>query len=610
MTGEPAELKLPPDAAAAASLPPVATASTEEVAGDDRGEGLATQPPSHAPFTFNLAPIAVPASHEHEVGAPVPPVGNGVGLVVSPPTPARQEEDVLDQGHEIPPLPSAVSAPAVALASPVQGPSHDPASPQLPHPLATHTAEAPAPPGSYPGLSGLSLASNLSPGVAAAASSDPEPLLSPEAVAAVANAPAERRGSGFLLLAAEAYEAAERTQMRADAIRQVAAELARAGATALPRPSARLRKRSSLPPSSEITEEHPASLAGANRCLPSLPPAPLVRTRRRQSAPGSYHSSSSSVSDEQKQGVLPSGRPRPRPQKHVYHDYANVPDAHDFVRKKTGGVAMPFPEKLMGMLDAESLRRPEVVTWLPHGRAFLVRKPKNFTSEVMGGYFRQSKLTSFQRQLNLYGFRRITQGPDGGAYYHELFLRGRPQLCMRMLRQKVKGTGHKQPTDVSSEPNFYAMQPLSECDADAQVASVRTSTMSVPFPGPSQPLPSAMPSGFGDPSSLEKNRMSSIPNSPGIHAAILLRRLSSSRVTVPPPLSLAAGVPQATSEPCASASASTPQTHGFHVAPSALGSCAKATAAAATMAAMGKGSEGSSSGRSSLEEEAPKLEYV
>ena len=155
-----------------------------------------------------------------------------------------------------------------------------------------------------------------------------------------------------------------------------------------------------------------------------------------------------------------SGQPRVKPVKHVYHDYAAIPDSEEFERKKTGGVAMPFPEKLMNMLDKASILHPDTVSWCSHGRAFKVRKPKVFTNEVMGIYFKQSKLTSFQRQLNLYGFRRITQGEDAGAYYHELFLRGRPQLCMRMQRQKVKGTGIKQPTDITTEPNFYDMPPL------------------------------------------------------------------------------------------------------------------------------------------------------
>jgi len=146
---------------------------------------------------------------------------------------------------------------------------------------------------------------------------------------------------------------------------------------------------------------------------------------------------------------------------YVYRDYAHVSEPIDFVRRKTGGVSQPFPEKLMDMLaKIEEDNASHIVGWLPHGRAFIVRKPKEFISEIMPTYFRQSKLTSFQRQLNLYGFRRFTQGPDAGAYYHELFLRNKPELCTRMNRQKVKGTGHKQPSDASSEPDFYAIPPL------------------------------------------------------------------------------------------------------------------------------------------------------
>ena len=154
--------------------------------------------------------------------------------------------------------------------------------------------------------------------------------------------------------------------------------------------------------------------------------------------------------DNSDKGIAKANAKKKRGVPHIYHDYSNVPDAIGFVRKKTGGVTQPFPEKLMEMLSNET-ESQTVVGWLPHGRAFIVRKPKAFTSEIMPKYFRQTKLTSFQRQLNLYGFRRITQGADAGAYYHELFLRGRPQLCMRMNRQKVKGTGHKQPADAETE---------------------------------------------------------------------------------------------------------------------------------------------------------------
>jgi HSF-type DNA-binding len=104
---------------------------------------------------------------------------------------------------------------------------------------------------------------------------------------------------------------------------------------------------------------------------------------------------------------------------HVYHDYANVSSslsgqqhpagsgigpgggagAATYIRKKTGGVTQPFPEKLHEMLMAEttaaSTGRPDVdvntaassiVSWLPHGRGFIVRRPKEFATEIMPKY--------------------------------------------------------------------------------------------------------------------------------------------------------------------------------------------------------------------------------
>ena len=78
----------------------------------------------------------------------------------------------------------------------------------------------------------------------------------------------------------------------------------------------------------------------------------------------------------------------------------------------------------------------------------------------MKRYYRQTKITSFQRQLHLYGFLRLTRGEDAGAYYHSKFLRGRPHLVKLMIRTKIKGSGIKSSSNPDAEPHFYSMPPL------------------------------------------------------------------------------------------------------------------------------------------------------
>jgi hypothetical protein len=100
-----------------------------------------------------------------------------------------------------------------------------------------------------------------------------------------------------------------------------------------------------------------------------------------------------------------------------------------------------FPQKLHQMLsDLQNEEGGiEIASFLHHGRAFAIHKPKEFVKKVMPKYFRMSRFSSFQRQLNLYEFQRITEGPDKGAYYHELFAQGRPLLCTQIKRHKIKG---------------------------------------------------------------------------------------------------------------------------------------------------------------------------
>jgi len=127
-----------------------------------------------------------------------------------------------------------------------------------------------------------------------------------------------------------------------------------------------------------------------------------------------------------------------------------------------GGVYEPFPLKLHRMLaTVEEVGLTNAVAWKPHGRAFQVKHVHQFVQNILPKFFRQTKLTSFQRQLNLYGFRRIVHGPDTGAYYHELFLRGKPFLCRAMVRTKVKGKSRLRASDlVGTEPDLYTMPHL------------------------------------------------------------------------------------------------------------------------------------------------------
>jgi hypothetical protein len=77
-----------------------------------------------------------------------------------------------------------------------------------------------------------------------------------------------------------------------------------------------------------------------------------------------------------------------------------------------------FPVKLHMILSNPEFQ--DIISWLPHGRSWRILQQKAFEERVIPLYFRHGRYSSFARQVNGWGFRRITHGSDYNSYYHEV----------------------------------------------------------------------------------------------------------------------------------------------------------------------------------------------
>ena len=136
------------------------------------------------------------------------------------------------------------------------------------------------------------------------------------------------------------------------------------------------------------------------------------------------------------------------------------------VESLTDGQSGNFPMKLYEMLKMADTQTfgasSDAVAWLHHGRAFKILDEQVFMASIVPMFFKQTKIRSFYRQLNLWGFKKVTSGKDIWAWYHENFIRGEPLAIMKMERTKIKR--------ASSQRSV-------ESHGNAEMADVLTSNM-------------------------------------------------------------------------------------------------------------------------------------